>query len=118
MANPSADFPTSVHSPTDASACSSSPLGSTTPTHTQVEGKQEQEIVAVQQKIGTGASPASSAATNDVLKKQADGSTGWSPGGDGATGPTGPTGSAGSDGATGPTGPTGSAGSDGATGPT
>lgn len=114
MPNPTADFPASVHSPTDVSGFGNTALGSTTPKHTQVEGKQESEIQAVQTKIGTGASPAASAATGDVLKKNADGSTGWSAGGDGATGPTGPTGSQGT---TGPTGPTGNAGATGATGP-
>lgn len=56
MPNPTADFPSSLHSATDTTAFSSSNLGATTPTHTQVEGKQEEEIRAIQTKIGTGSS--------------------------------------------------------------
>jgi hypothetical protein len=56
MANPAADYPTSVHTNTDVSANASSKLGSTSPTHTELEGKQEEEITAIQTKIGTGAS--------------------------------------------------------------
>jgi hypothetical protein len=56
VANPSADYPTSVHSETDVSAFSQQNLGETSPTHTQLEGKQETELIAVQTKLGTGSS--------------------------------------------------------------
>lgn len=75
--NPTSDFPTSLHSPTNVAANSNSALGSTTPKHTEVEGKQEQEIVAIQEKLGIGASNASSASTGQVLTKKSDGSTAW-----------------------------------------
>jgi hypothetical protein len=57
MPNPSADYPSNIHTATDISAFASSKLGQTTPKHTDVEGKQEAEIVAVQTKVGktTGA---------------------------------------------------------------
>lgn len=57
MANPAADFPGALHTNTDISAFASSKLGQTTPVHTDVEGKQEEEIKAVQTKVGitTGA---------------------------------------------------------------
>ena len=51
MGNPTADYPTAIHTPTDISANKTSALGSTSPTHIEVEGKQEQEIVAVQTKL-------------------------------------------------------------------
>lgn len=77
MANPSADYPTSVHTPTDVSVNASSKLGSTTPTHTQVEGKQEQEIVAIQTKLGTGASPASGGSSGESLVNDGSGGSSW-----------------------------------------
>lgn len=77
MANPSADFPTAIHTNTDVSANSTSALGATSPTHTQLEGKQEEEITAIQTKIGIGASPAASATDGQVLTVQADGTTAW-----------------------------------------
>lgn len=79
MANPTADFPTAIHTPTDVSGFGSTALGSTTPKHTEVEGKQEQELAALGAKLGAGDSPAASAATGDVLMKQSDGSTEWDP---------------------------------------
>ena len=75
MANPSADFPTTVHSPTDTSAFSGSKLGATSPKHTDVEGKQEAEIVAIQEKIGTGSGAPS---TGKVLYSSGAGVSGWS----------------------------------------
>lgn len=77
MPNPSADYPLAIHTATDVSVNAASTLGGTTPTHTQLEGKQEAELAAVQTKLGIGASPASTAATNNVLKKQSDGTTTW-----------------------------------------
>lgn len=56
MPNPTADYPTALHTATDTSGFGSTALGSTTPTHTAVEGKQESEVLAVQTKIGTGSS--------------------------------------------------------------
>lgn len=79
MSNPAADYPGAIHTPTDVPALSDKALGRTTPTHSQVHGKLEQEIVALDQKVGIGSSPASSAATGDVLTKQANGSTTWAP---------------------------------------
>lgn len=87
MANPSSDFPTAIHTSTDVSGFGSNKLGSTTPKHTEVEGKQEQEIVAIQTKIGSG----SSTPTNGkVLMGNGDGTSAWSdlPAGSGdVTGP-------------------------------
>lgn len=77
MANPSADFPTALHSNTDVSGYGSNPLGSTPVTHTQLEGKQEEEILAIQRKVGIGSSNAADASTGHVLTKQANGSTIW-----------------------------------------
>jgi hypothetical protein len=75
MANPTADYPTAVHTATDVSAFGSSKLGSTTPTHTNLEGKQEEEIAALQTKVGIGSS--APATDGHVLTVQADGSTAW-----------------------------------------
>lgn len=75
MANPSANFPTAVHSPTDVSANSTQALGTTSPKHTEVEGKQEQEIVAVETKIGVGASTPTS---KKVLIGSGVGESAWS----------------------------------------
>lgn len=84
MPNPSSDFPTAIHTPIDASANADSPLGGTAPNHADVHGKVEQELVAIQAKIGVGASPASAATDGQVLTKQNDGSTAWeSPSGGG-----------------------------------
>lgn len=77
MPNPVSDFPTSLHTNTDVSAFGSQKLGLTNPTHTQLEGKQEEELLAVQTKVGIGSSPASGASTGHVLTKQGDGSTAW-----------------------------------------
>ena len=115
MPNPNADYPTAIHTPVDVSTYSNSGLGSTANTHTQVHGKVEQEVVAIQEKIGTG----SSTPTNGkVLTGTGNGTSAWqdpssgSVGSTGATGPTGPTG------VTGATGPNGSNGSQGVTGVT
>lgn len=75
MANPLADYPTAVHTATDVSAFGSSKLGSTTPTHTNLEGKQEEEIAALQTKVGIGSSTPET--DGHVLTVQADGSTAW-----------------------------------------
>lgn len=79
MANPSADYPNAIHTPTDTTARSGSALGSgTTPQkHSQVHGKIESELVEIQKKLGTGQSNASDATTGQVPTKQADGSTLW-----------------------------------------
>ena len=112
MANPSADFPVSVHTATDISVFSSAKLGSTSPTHTQVEGKQEQEITAIQSKLGKGTSTPSA---DTVLKGEAGGSSSWGnisnlKGDTGTKGDTGVSGSSGSKGDTGDKGDTGSTG--------
>jgi hypothetical protein len=75
MANPTADFPTAVHTATDVSAFTSSKLGSTTPSHTDLEGKQETELVALQTKIGTGSSTPT---LNKVLMGSGTGTSAWS----------------------------------------
>lgn len=75
MANPSADFPAAVHSKTDVSAYTATPLGSSAVTHTQLEGKQEEEINAVQTKVGTGDSTPSA---GKVLYSSGSGQSAWS----------------------------------------
>lgn len=77
MANPSSDYPTSLHTATDISDDGGNYLGATSPTHTDVHGKIEQEVLAIQTKVGIGASPASSATTGQALVKQANGQTNW-----------------------------------------
>jgi len=74
MANPAADYPTALHTNTDISAFTASKLGSTSPTHTAVEGKQEEEVKAVQTKIGTGSSTPSA---GKVLRATGTGTSGW-----------------------------------------
>lgn len=56
MPNPAADYPSSVHSAVDISGFGNQALGDTTPTHTQREGKMEEEMEAIQTKIGPGSS--------------------------------------------------------------
>lgn len=122
MANPSADFPTGVHSATDISAYGNSALGKTAKKHTEVEGKQEEEITAIQTKLGKGASTPSA---GKVLTGGAGATSSWETtdtliGPTGPTGATGPQGSQGVQGATGSQGvkgDTGTAGVNGATGP-
>lgn len=80
MADPqNADFPNSIHSEVEATDFANQKLGATNPTHTEHHEQLDKEIVATQTKLGTGASPASSASTGDVLTKQANGTTTWSP---------------------------------------
>lgn len=74
MANPAADYPTALHTNTDISAFTASKLGSTSPTHTAVEGKQEEEVKAVQTKVGTGSSTPSA---GKVLRATGTGTSGW-----------------------------------------
>jgi hypothetical protein len=75
MANPSPDYPTSIHSQTDTSNNDDQFLGATNPKHTDVHGKVEEEITAIQTKLGIGSSAASSAAANTVLAKGATNTT-------------------------------------------
>lgn len=77
MPNPSSDYPTTSHSPTDVSAFTSSKLGSTNPKHTDVEGKQEETLKAITDKLGPGTSNAASATTGQVLTKKVSGNTEW-----------------------------------------
>jgi len=77
MSNPAADFPAAVHSPVDTTANATSALGETGPTHSQVHGKTESEIVAIQQKLGIGAAPASSASAREVLRVDGSGNSEW-----------------------------------------
>lgn len=75
MANPTADFPNSVHTSVDVSVYTASGLGVTSTTHTQLEGKQESEMVAVQTKVGAGSGVVASSGA--FLMGIAPGSTGW-----------------------------------------
>lgn len=77
MSNPAADYPADLHTPTDVGSLANSKLGATSPTHTQVHGKVEQEIYEIQKKLGKGSSDASAATAGDVLTRQSDGSTEW-----------------------------------------
>jgi hypothetical protein len=56
MSNPAADFPTNIHTDTDISALATQKLGTSNPKHSEVEGKQEEEIKATQTKLGSGVS--------------------------------------------------------------
>lgn len=56
MANPPADYPGAVHTVVDTSGSGDTPLGETTPKHTEQHGKLEEEMAAVQAKVGPGAS--------------------------------------------------------------
>lgn len=75
MPNPSADYPAALHTNTDVSGFGSTALGSSSTTHVDLEGKQEEEITAVQTKIGTGASTPT--ATNKILGGTGIGTTAW-----------------------------------------
>lgn len=48
MSNPAADYPAQVHTPVNISAVKNKALGKTTPTHSEVHGKVEEEIAATQ----------------------------------------------------------------------
>lgn len=72
-----ADFPAALHTAVSYTNNANLPLGTASPTHTELEEKQEKEILEIQKKLGIGSSPASSASTGSVLKKQSDGSTKW-----------------------------------------
>jgi len=74
MANPTADYPTAIHTGTDVPALASSKLGTSSPKHTEVEGKQEAEIIAVQTKVGSGSS---TPGTKKILKGTATGVSTW-----------------------------------------
>lgn len=75
MANPSADFPEALHTNTDVSVFAGSNLGDTSPKHTELEGKQEEEILAIQTKLGTGSGAVPSA--GEVLVGVGTGSSDW-----------------------------------------
>src|SRR5688500_13439570 len=78
MPNPTADFPTTLHDPTDLSAFSGSQtLGGSTPTQTQVMGKIEQEVLEIQEKLGIGASNAEDALSGDILRADGAGGSEW-----------------------------------------
>lgn len=74
MPNPTADFPNAVHEAVDTEDFGDIVLGGTDPTHTELHGKIEQEIVAVQQKVGTGGSTPSS---GQVLVSNSNGASAW-----------------------------------------
>ena len=78
MPNPTADFPTSLHTATDISAFASTKLGQSTPTHTDVEGKQEAEIRATQTKVGITSGANQSPTVKKVLVGSATaGTSAW-----------------------------------------
>lgn len=77
MSNPSADFPTSVHTRVDVPSFTNSKLGSTTPKHSQLEGKQEEELYAIERKLGIGDYPLSDADISAMLSKQSSGKSQW-----------------------------------------
>lgn len=77
MANPNADYPSAVHTSTDVSAFTGSNLGDTTPTHTDLEGKQEEEVSATQTKLGIGSTTV--AGVNQYLIGSPAGTTTWRP---------------------------------------
>lgn len=52
MANPTADYPGQLHSRITVPDFTASKLGLTTPKHTDLEGKQEEEIYNIQAKLG------------------------------------------------------------------
>jgi len=86
MANPAPDYPAAIHTPLDISAKANVPLGTSPNKHTQVHGKIEEEIAAIQRKLGILESNAEDATTGQVLTKQEDGSTIWAdPQGGGAS---------------------------------
>lgn len=69
MPNPSADFPTAVHTATDISGYGSQALGATVK-QTTIIGKVLQEIVAIEEKLGVGASEAADAVAGAKLVKR------------------------------------------------
>lgn len=77
MANPSADFPGSLHTNTDVSAFTGSNLGDTTPKHTDLEGKQEEELLEAQRKLGIGSTLV--APVDNYLIGSPAGTTSWRP---------------------------------------
>lgn len=77
MPNPNADYPNAIHTPIDTSADSNLPLGTTTPKHTEVHGKIEEEVVALQTKLGIGSSTPNSGLSGYNLTINSDGSTSW-----------------------------------------
>ncbi len=77
MSNPAADYPASLHTNTDTSGFGNTGLGLTTPTHSAVHGKIEEEIRAIQTKLGIGAAPASTASSGEALVADGAGSTSW-----------------------------------------
>lgn len=74
MANPAADYPGAIHTKIDTSSYDDQYLGATTPKHTDVHGKLEEEIAATQLKLGTGSS---TPVSGQALMGSADGVTAW-----------------------------------------
>lgn len=109
MSNPSADYPDNLHDPVDISELSDRPLGATTPNHTYVHGKLEQEVHEIQRKLGVGDAPASGATSGHVLTKRPDGTTRWQE----VVGTPGPKGDKGDPGPQGPKGDKGDKGDPG-----
>ena len=77
MPNPSADYPAALHTRPDLSAVGNAALGDTTPKHTEVHGKIEEEVYQIQRKLGKGDAAATSAAAGEVLTADGAGNTAW-----------------------------------------
>lgn len=74
MANEQADFPGALHSRYNVDSIKGGALGATTPKHSTVHEKIEEEVYAVQAKVGTGASTPSA---HKVLASSATGESEW-----------------------------------------
>ncbi len=77
MANPVADFPAAIHTPTDISTYASTKLGLSFLSHVDVHGKLESEIVAIQEKLGYGSSDVADADVGAKLRVRSSGQTLW-----------------------------------------
>lgn len=75
MPNPTADFPTTLHTPTDISTFGGDALGATSPDHIDVHGKVEEELQNLGEKIGTGAS--TPATNGHLLISSGGGASAW-----------------------------------------
>lgn len=75
MPNPTSSFPNSVHTAVDVSTFTATSLGASSTTHTQLEGQQEEELVATQRKLGAGSGVVPSAGA--LLQGTGPGSTAW-----------------------------------------
>lgn len=77
MANPTPDYPAAIHNRIDVSAFAGQALGDTTPKQTEVIGKLEEEVYAVQHKVGRGSGNAEDAGSGQVLTADGAGGSSW-----------------------------------------